>query len=304
MLKVLESYIVDQSDKRRERRVRLARLFAASLVLHVGFYALILKLDRWSFEWMRSRPREAGGEFELVKLTDLAPSPDRLQAVRRRPEPVERIDLKRLKLDLDDPDDLRLIARSPNPSRLKGEAPSVRAEAASKQPGLRQPPVVSAVDISRRPQNETSDSYLASIPQPAAPQPPPMQQRGASARSDDAAVDRANGRGGGASELGLAVIQGQYIALVRSKIWKENERSMPRDWIEAMLTKKVSADFELQLSWPGRVASLRLVRSSGYSTLDNMARQAITTASPFEGFPQEAGDTLTFKVTVYYTPHR
>lgn len=305
VLKVLDNYIVDQSGMRRERRLRLALMFAASLILHAAFYALVLKLDRWSFERMLSRTREAGGEIELIKLADVAPPPDRLQLVRRRPEPVERIDLSRLKLDLDEPDDSRLIARSPNPSRLKGEERSSSADPATKLPGHPQPPVVSTVEIDRRPESDGTEPPRAAIPQPAAAQPPPIQQRAASGRNnDEAAADHANGRGGGASELGLAVIEGQYIALVRAKIWKENERSMPRDWIEAMLTKKVSADFELRLNWPGRVASLRLVRSSGYSTLDNMARQAITTASPFEGFPQEAGDTLTFRVTVYYTPNR
>jgi TonB family protein len=91
---------------------------------------------------------------------------------------------------------------------------------------------------------------------------------------------------------------------VRAKIWKVNERIMPRHWIERMLDRKVSADFNVLLANGGQVRSTRLVRSSGFSTLDEIARQAINTASPFEGFPPEAGDTLSLVVTVYYTPYR
>jgi TonB family protein len=278
-------------------------MLTASLILHVAFYAIVLKLDQWSFNRLLSRSRTGGEGYELVKLTDVAAPHERLPAVRRRPDPVERVDLSRLRLDLSNPDDTRLIARSPNPSRLRGPGPAGAGSTNGVESRDRlRPPVVDSIELNRTSQPLTTPLSQAII-SPSATQPPPPQQQKQTEPEPSGGRDT-RGHGQGAGELGLAVIQSQYIALVRSKIWKTNEWLMPRDWIESMLTRKVSADFELELVRPGRVGSLRLVRSSGYSTLDRMARQAINTASPFEGFPQEAGDALTFTVTVYYTPFR
>jgi hypothetical protein len=94
------------------------------------------------------------------------------------------------------------------------------------------------------------------------------------------------------------------MAYVRTKIRKANERIMPRKWIEDILPDKVSADFEVLLGRGGRILSSRLARSTGYSQLDDVAKQAIYIASPFEGYPLDAGETITLTVTVYYTPWR
>jgi outer membrane biosynthesis protein TonB len=77
---------------------------------------------------------------------------------------------------------------------------------------------------------------------------------------------------------------------------------MPRKWIEDILTDKVSADFEVLLGRGGRILSIRLNRSSGFSQLDDIAKQAIYIASPYEGYPQDAGETIALTVTVYYHP--
>jgi TonB family protein len=90
------------------------------------------------------------------------------------------------------------------------------------------------------------------------------------------------------------------MALVRAKIRKANEKIMPREWIKDVLRDKVSADFSLVIKRDGQILSTRLLRSSGYSVLDDYARQAIFTASPFEGFPQAAGNTIAFTVTVFF----
>jgi TonB family protein len=79
---------------------------------------------------------------------------------------------------------------------------------------------------------------------------------------------------------------------------------MPRNWIAEVLTKKVSADFEVLVGRGGRFISSQLRRSSGYPKLDDTARDAIYIASPFEGFPSDAGDSITLTVTVYYSPWR
>jgi TonB family protein len=99
-------------------------------------------------------------------------------------------------------------------------------------------------------------------------------------------------------------IQAQYIAHVRAKISKVNEANMPRNWIETVLANKVGATFNLTLRRGGGVQALSLVSSCGYRVLDEAARQAIFNASPYDGFPQRAGDTITLTVTVYYTPSR
>jgi TonB family protein len=90
------------------------------------------------------------------------------------------------------------------------------------------------------------------------------------------------------------------MALVRAKIRRVNERIMPREWIKDVLRGKVSAEFKLVIRRDGQILSAELWRPTGYSVLDASARQAIFTASPFEGFPQAAGNTITFTVTVYF----
>jgi hypothetical protein len=90
------------------------------------------------------------------------------------------------------------------------------------------------------------------------------------------------------------------MAVVRAKIRKTNERMMPREWIKDVLRDKVSAEFYVVIRRDGQILSAELRRTTGYSVLDDYARQAIYTASPFEGFPQAAGNTITFNVTVYF----
>ena len=104
--------------------------------------------------------------------------------------------------------------------------------------------------------------------------------------------------------LGLHTVKAQYMAYVRAKIRVVNEKIMPRTWIAEVLNAKVSADFEVRLDQGGRLVSARKVRSTGYPRLDDVANDAIYMASPFDGFPPDAGDIITLTVTVYYTPWR
>jgi len=100
----------------------------------------------------------------------------------------------------------------------------------------------------------------------------------------------------------LRAAQSQYVAYVRRKIYTENQRIMPRGWIETILAGEVVSEFSLVLDRSGRVRTVRLVQSCGYATLDRKAREAISLASPFEGFPPELGDTFEMTVDVHYTP--
>ena len=94
------------------------------------------------------------------------------------------------------------------------------------------------------------------------------------------------------------------MARVRAKVRKIREATMPRDWVATVLSDEVSAEFSLTLRRGGYIQSLVMTRPSGYRVLDGRAREAIYMASPFEGYPQNADDTITLTVIVYYTPSR
>jgi TonB family protein len=78
---------------------------------------------------------------------------------------------------------------------------------------------------------------------------------------------------------------------------------MPRDWIATTLAREVVSEYSVVLDRRGRVKAARLVQSCGYATLDQKAREAISLASPFEGFPPELGDSFEMTVDVHYTPY-
>ncbi|MEK6286636.1 MAG: TonB C-terminal domain-containing protein [Acidobacteriota bacterium] len=325
MLKTLDRYTDDQergagplaslwSNVGRDRR--FTSLLAVSVVVHVIFYAALIKLDSWA---MMRAIASGRSQASLVTLIELAPPPDR--ALRTAPEPLERADINRLQFDPATADDVHLVARSPKPSTQKGNAgrlPSAdqieRQLRASRGSGGRDrtapaahqptPPETSSIQANRIP--VLDEAMIAQTPPTqAVPTPPTPAQKpdvipNNTAGSDATAAGVRRGNRSESSALGLEAAQGQYMALVRAKIRKANERIMPREWIKDVLRDKVSADFLLVIKRDGQILTTRLARSTGYSVLDDYARQAIYTASPFEGFPQAAGDALTFTVTVYF----
>lgn len=274
MLDTLNRYGLEAAGRDR----RFASMLALSLIWHVIFYGALFKLHRWSLERAAGKLNPEGAE--LVKLVDVAPA-EKLPRLRRAPEPPERADTSRLRLQLRRPDDTALIERSPKPGQPgPGQAGSSRLPAP--------PPPQKLAQLEQAPAIESPQIAQAGLPQLPPPAPAETRPQGES-----------SGR-----ELALRQAQSQYIAYVRAKIYKVNEQIMPRRWIEEVLTEKVSAEFAVLLGRGGRILSAQLVRSSGYSTLDEIARQAIYTASPFEGWPQEAGETLSLTVTIYYSPWR
>ncbi|HWP44444.1 MAG TPA: energy transducer TonB [Blastocatellia bacterium] len=309
MLSTLNKYIEDESAARRpallawyERDRRFARLLAASVVCHLIFYVVVIQLD------LRSRDREpnyTGRPAELVKLIDVAPPPPS-KPLRAIVEPIERADLSRMEFDPERGDDIHLVSRSPRLGSQQGaaSAPGQMRKSAPSPPAEPGPPAFAPVRTNRIP--PPTAPIIAQLPSVTAPPPPVPQQAvkpAAPPESDAPEPGPARGRASqGTKNLGLQVIQSQYMAYVRAKISKVNERIMPRKWIQEVLTDKVSGDFELQLGRGGRILSARLARSTGYSQLDRVAREAIYMASPFDGYPRDAGDTITLTVTVYYTP--
>ena len=286
-----------------------------SVVFHLVFYAALIKLD--SLAMMRAR---ASGkrQVSLVRLIELAPPPER-STLRTAPEPLERADIDRLQFVPATADDVHLVQRSPKPAERRGTSGHLppadlieRQLRASRGSGGRDrpgptthqptPPITSSVQANRIPQLDEA-VITQTPPTQAAPVPPAPKQDANTTTAGGSEAAQAGTRRGSSSEssaLGLEAAQGQYMALVRAKIRKANEKIMPREWIKDVLRDKVSADFSLVIKRDGQILSTRLLRSSGYSVLDDSARQAIFTASPFEGFPQAAGNTITFTVTIFF----
>lgn len=320
MLKTLNKYIDDNQTKaaRTATGRRFSRILAFSIVGHVLFYVVVIKLDQWTYQLMVEQSRRRGSDSGgLVEITELAPPKDSIARLRLPPEALERTDPTRFRIEQSRPDDTQLVATSPRPS---GQPNAVHNNAATRPPAQTprsgdggNSPVQSAVAprqaeaIAARPPGVVSPKPPTQpliSPGPAVPSAGNTTATPLRASEDSGPASRGREDGSSPGELGLQAAQSQYIAYVRAKIYRANERFMPRGWVENMLTRKVSADFEISLARGGRLSSMRLVRSCGYSTLDDVARQAINTASPFEGWPPEAGDALTLTVTVYYTPYR
>lgn len=325
MLKTLDNYIDGVPEgvsplaslwSRKGRDRRFTRLFATSVALHLIFYVALILLDSWAMRQAIANNRQQGS---LVKLIELASPPDKT-TLRAAPEPLERADVSRLQYDPATADDVHLVQRSPKPTERRGNAsqlPSAdaieRQLRAAKGSGKQNnrgktseasPPNTSSVLANRVPQFDEAlkaqmpPTQAAAAPPPPSPKPDPAATSPASTESS--AAGTRHGSSSDSSALGLENAQGQYMAYVRAKIRKTNERSMPREWIRDVLHDKVSADFSLEIKRDGQIMSTRLIRSSGYSVLDAQARQAIFTASPFEGFPPNAGNTIIFTVTVFF----
>jgi len=326
VLKTLDRYIdphPTRADAFASQWSRLGRdrrftvLFAISVISHLIFYVVLIKLDSLTIMQARQGGRQ---QVEVVKFVDIAPPPDHIP-LRTAPEPLERADLKQLQFDPSSADDIHLIPRSPRPAEQRGSggrlpsadqierqlrasrgnSPRARLDSKLDQSN---PPATSSIQANRIPNLE--EARIAQTPPtqaaPAAPAPSsnPEPNPPGAGHPDAASAGTRRGSSSESTALGLEAAQAQYMALVRAKISKANERIMPRDWIKDVLRDKVSADFELIIRRDGQILSTRLVHGSGYSVLDAYARQAIYTASPFEGFPQTAGSTIIFTVKVYF----
>jgi len=299
----------------RDRRFTF--LFAMSVVVHVIFYAALIKLDSWAMMQVIASGKR---QVSLVKLIELAPPPDRI-TLRTDPEPLERADINRLQFDPATADDVHLVQRSPKPAERRGTSGHLppadliekqlrasRGSGGRERPGPTThqptPPQPSSIQANRIGQldeaviTQTPPTQAAPVP----PAPSPKQEANTASAGSSEAVQAGTSRGSSSesSALGLEAAQGQYMALVRAKIRKANEKIMPREWIKDVLRDKVSAEFKLVIRRDGQILSAELWRPTGYSVLDAYARQAIFTASPFEGFPQAAGNTINFEVTVYF----
>ena len=324
MLKTLDTYIDLEPQptgalaslwSRLARDRRFALLVMLSVVIHLIFYAAIIKLD--SLAMLRAIANRR--QRVQVTMLELEPPSDR-PLLRTAPESLERADVSRLQFDPSNADDIHLIQRSTKSTEQRGNSgrlPSAdlieRQLRASRGSGDRDrpgrasnqltPPATSSIQANRTPQLD--EAITSQIPptqsQPAPPAPAPKQTPSADPGSLLAsAPGTRRGNAAESTALGFEAVQAQYMAAVRAKIRITNERTMPREWIRDVLRDKVSAQFKLVIGREGQILSIELWKPTGYSVLDDSARQAIFSASPFEGFPQAAGNTITLTVTVYF----
>jgi outer membrane biosynthesis protein TonB len=298
---------------------RFARLLALSAVFHIAFYAALIILSSWAMQQIKPL---RGQPPELVVITEIA-SASKRPPLRTAPELLERADTRQLQYDPDTANDVELLSRSPRPSSQRGNDGTLPSSegtergtssgtgsknSGNQSPDQTSPPVIASVQTNRAPQSDAPFIAAAPSVQPATAPPAPAPKPNATAPADSSQeTAQAGTRRGDSNEsnaFGIQKIEAQYMARVRAKVSKINEATMPRDWVETVLTGKVSAIFSLTIKRDGRILSLELVRPSGYRLLDGRAREAIYMASPFEGYPQNADETITLTVTVYYTPSR
>jgi len=331
VLETLNKYIdADAGNTAASRRfihlpmdLRLDRRFVAILILSVGghifFYLSLIVLDSWTFRWVVTRPRSK--DEELVKIIDLTGADNRFTRLRPPPEHPRRVDLDHLKQDPNLGNDQNLISRSPHPGSgsddnqrgsgrygaERADSPSARSIGQGHSGAIQtaQPPSIRPIEMKQAPR--PGEPSAAGLPNPQlTPAPPPNAQaeRAPARAARDAASNDASTEGSGRPrELGLRAVEAQYTAVVREEIYRENRRTMPKDWITNTLTHEVSAEFLVLLGRDGRVISVRMLRSCGYANLDKTARDAIFLASPFKGYPANLGDTFPVTVKVTYTPY-
>jgi TonB family protein len=324
VLKTLDRYIETRAGdegfasrlwKRATRDRRFNYLLVSSVILHLAFYAGLIILNYWAMQQIRPARRPQTVLVEVARI----PPYEGADEIRPAPEPIERADISRLEFDPNNPDDTHLISRSPSPALERGsggQVPSAQEiEGRVKNSGSGGDLTQTAAAPAQPPRSSSVPAPLPSIPQPdlsasapaSATLPPsssPPQPVAAASAGTPPPVP-AGSRRGDTNEtraLGLEEVRARFEAYVREKIRRVNETNMPREWIKDMLNEKAAATFDVTLSRDGRIISLRLSNPSGYRLLDDRAREAIYIASPFEGYPQNAGETITFRVTVYYFP--
>jgi TonB family protein len=288
---------------------RFPAIVVISIIGHLIFFTALIVLSWWSIKSIHRHPFLAPDE----KITYLHLSPS--TPLRPPPELPERVDTRHLALD-PHLDDTHLMARSPNPGLAYGTGKNQQptegknqsghdmrdSSAGSPQANLPQPPSSNPIQLGQPAQPDRSSVTGLQATKPAIPPPPPPGQNQRDTVAESTAKKGEDS--GAARQLGYRALESQYRAYVRSKIYQANQRIMPKSFIESMLADQVSAEFAVQLTQGGRLKSVRLTRSCGYKALDDVARQAISLAAPFEGFPPEASDPMEIDVTVHYTPFK
>jgi len=290
---------------------RWPAIITLSIFGHLLFFAAIIALDWWIYHLIVIR-RPVPPELKLQAVLVAPPGGERVP-LRAPPERLELLDPRLMKFEAGS-DDTKLLPRSPSPGAsaesgtgqaASGSGPGADSRPSAKPPDTRvasdrsvvQPPSSRSVQAPEAPAAErpapATLPVSPALPPPAPPAPADTQTRNA-VGSGQSAEDP-----GRSSKMGLRLAQSQFVAYVRQRIFNVNERIAPKGY-QDILPGEVVAEFSLVLDRRGRIKSVRLTQSCGYATLDKIARQAISLAEPFEGFPAELPDPFEMTVLVHY----
>ena len=290
---------------------RWPAIITLSIFGHLLFFAAIVAFDWWIYHLIVIR-RPVQPELKLQAVLVAPPGGDRA-ALRAAPEHLELLDPRRIKFEAGS-DDTRLLPRSPSPGASAesgtGQAASGSGPGADSKPSAKPPDsrVASNRSLTQPPSSrsvQAPDAVAAERPAPATLPVSPAVQPPAPPVANDTPTRNAAGSGqsaedpGRSSKMGLRLAQSQYVAYVRQRIFRTNERIAPKGY-QDILPGEVVAEFSLILDRNGRIRTVRLTQSCGYATLDKIARQAISLAEPFDGFPAELPDPFEMTVWVHY----
>src|SRR5260370_1443874 len=282
---------------------RWPSIVALSIVGHVLFFVSLVALDWWVYHIVI--PRRPVKTEQLVDVAVLVPAQGDRAPLRAPPAHMELIDPRHLKLETG-PDDTQLSPRSPSPGAPAGSGPRGAGKGSADDSKLPVQPASAPVAVeqpkSQPPRTQTiqapevpaSDkTATAALPVSPASQPP-------APAAGEKQTSKQPGQSGQiaakSNKLTLGSGQSQYIAYVRQKIWRVNERIEPRGFVESVLSGEVVAVFSLVLDRGGGGRSNTPPQSLGHKNPAKNPPQAPFLAGPFEGKPPDPPHT--FEVSV------
>jgi TonB family protein len=312
-------------------RINQRQGFLVSAVIHLTLLMILVSADTSIFE-PRETPPEELEKREVVflpppeVLRQMAPPPP--AAARPRPAPApaptpppEQPDPnKKDRISIGPPAEIRkegpmILRRDDDLTKVrKGEAAQpLEPTPTPPRPNPTPPPPVA--EKGGDPE-ETPGSQGLRLPPglmgPPTPRGDEGRQKGSSGigQAMEEAIDDVSRRVARDSRLGIPTGTGQSIEGLRFDpqgadftLWiNDFKNQVYRNWIvpQAAMFYSGHVDFEFTLERDGSMSALRMLKSSGTSSFDRAARNALT-ASRFMALPDDYGPPrVTMQVTFYY----
>jgi protein TonB len=211
--------------------------------------------------------------------------------------------------------EVKLVAPAPAPGEGLGSPPAPGGSPQSAMAPALPPPVKKNPVARPRPAAPPPEAVKAATPpvSPASPSlalavaPRPVNPGTATFTGNSGGLGNGNpapgqgsggGPGGGGSGLGNGRAGGDYLGLIRSRILAQ--RQYPARAREKHQEGVVRVRFRLSASG-GLSRGVEVVKPSGYSLLDEQARQCVLAAAPFPPLPRDLKqDHLTIEVPIVY----
>jgi TonB family protein len=313
-------------------RINQRQGFLVSAVIHLTLLMILVSAEPTLLDPRPADPEELE-KRELVflprpeVLRQLAPPPP--EAARPRPAPApaptpppsEADPDKKDRISIGPPAEVRkegpmILRRDDDLTKVRKGEPTLPPEPAAPaaRPRPTPPPQVAergseAEETPGRPGLRLPPGLMGP-PTPAGEQGRRQGSPGIS-ESMDEAIDDVSRRIARDSQLGIPTGTGQTIEGLRFDprgadftLWINHfKNQVYRNWIvpqTALLGFSGHVDFEFTLERDGSMSALRMLKSSGTSSLDRAARNALT-ASRFMSLPDDYGPPrVTMQVTFYY----